>query len=115
MERLGAMEKQRTIKQNRALHLMFEQLADNLNNEGMSVQKVLTLEAKFTGKLIKELLWRPTQKWLYKKKSTTELTTKELDEVFEVIQKALAEKGIEIQFPSIETIMMNERTDENIT
>lgn len=106
-------EKQRTLKQNNALHLMFEQLASTLNNEGMSVQKVLTLEAKFTGKLVKELIWRPTQKWMYKKKSTTELTTRELDQVFEVIQKALAEKGVDIQFPSIETIMMNKRLEKS--
>lgn len=90
---------------------MFDQLAELFRNEGMSVQRVLTLEAPFTGTLVKELLWRPTQKWLLKKESTTELTTREVDQVFEVIQKALAEKGIEVHFPSIEEVMMKERID----
>lgn len=101
-------EKQRTTKQNRALHKFFEQLATEFNSQGLTVQKVLTLEARFTGSLVKELLWRPTQKWLLKKESTTELTTKEIDLVFEVIQKALAEKGIEIVFPSAESLMTKE-------
>jgi len=56
------------------------------------------------------LIWKPTQETLFETRSTTKLTTKQIDEVFEVIHQALANIGVEIQFPSIETQLMNQRT-----
>jgi hypothetical protein len=43
------------------------------------------------------------------KESTTELTTKEIDLVFDTINKHLGEQfGIHIDFPSIETLMFKQ-------
>ena len=97
-------EKLRTNRQSRALHLMFQQLADELNDRGMYIGQVIRFDARWNGDRVKELIWREVQKKATGKVSTTELTTKEIDEIFEVIHQALSNKGIEIMFPSIETM-----------
>lgn len=103
--------KQRTLQQNRALHLMFRQLSDQLNESGMTINKTISkpIELPWTPYLIKEILWRMVQIALLGKRSTTELTTAEIDEVFEVIARHLATMDIVIDFPSIETIMLNQQ------
>lgn len=107
-------EKQRTHAQNRALHLMFTQLADQLNESGFDMRKTLRqdIEISWSGDLIKEYLWRPVQKAQLGKESTTELTTKDIDVVFETLARHLSSKlGIVLDFPSIETIIMKQRTN----
>lgn len=89
---------------------MFEMLAEELNNCGMYVGQVIKFDAPWNKERVKELIWRETQKFMTGKTSTTELDSKEIDEIFAVIHKALAEKGVEIIFPSIETLMMEMRT-----
>lgn len=100
------MEK-RTNLQNKALHLYFTQLAKSLNDAGLDMKKVLKPEVDipWNGETIKEFIWRPVQKAQLNKESTTELTTKEIDEVFDTINRHLAKFGIHNLFPSIETIM----------
>lgn len=106
-------DKQRTLKQNRALHLMFTQLADELNDHGLDMRKTLKpeIDIPWSGKTIKEYLWRPIMKAQLNIESTTEMNTKDIDKVFDTINKHLAEKfGLEIEFPSIESLLMKERT-----
>jgi len=97
----------RTDQQNKALHLMFEMIADELNDRGMYISNVIKADAPWNKERVKELIWRSTQELLTGKKSTTELTTKEIDDIFEVINKALGDKGLEIIFPSIEIYESN--------
>ena len=49
-------DKQRTAKQNRALHLYFTHLADELNSAGLDMRKTLKpgVEIPWDGKSIKE-------------------------------------------------------------
>ena len=106
-------EKPRTLTQNSALHLMFEHLAQELNEAGWDMKKTLKQEVDIAWNkdMVKEYLWRPIQKAQLGKKSTTELTTKEIDEVFDTLTRYLGQKlGIEIMFPSIETLMLEQRT-----
>lgn len=102
-------EKKRTEKQSRALHQMFEILAQELNDSGLYVGQVIRFDAPWNKERVKELIWRETQKFMTGKKSTTELTTKEIDQIFEVIHKGLADKGVEIFFPSIQSQLDQER------
>ena len=114
-------EKQRTLQQNRALHLAFTQLGDALNSQGLTMLEVLKknkIQVPWSGETIKEYMWRPIQNALLMKKSTTELTTTEIDKVFEIIHKHLVESfpGIDLpKFPSIESMMidMEERKAHN--
>ncbi len=105
-------EKQRTTKQNRALHKFFSELADELNENGLDMRKTLkpTIDIRWDGKMVKEYIWRPLMKIQLGKSSTTEMTTSDIDKVFETINKHFADKfGLQIDFPSIEGLMMNER------
>ena len=102
------VENQRTLKQNNALHKLFELWAKALNDAGYPVQVVIqkTPEIWFTKHNIKELLWRPIQKASLGKESTTELTTKEIDTVYDEVNKFLAEEfKIHEAFPSIKELI----------
>lgn len=95
-------EKRRTISQNRALHLWYEQLAKTLNEEGKSMQMVLNkfvVDAPVTKNSVKELIWRPLQEALLGKISTTELLKKEeIDQVYEALVKFFGQE-LEVQVP----------------
>lgn len=104
--------KTRTLIQNRALHLMFEHLSQELNDAGLDMRKTLKpgVEIPWNKNTVKEYLWRPIQKAVTLKESTTKLDTKEIDKVFEILLRHMGNKfGVEIQFPSIETLMMEQR------
>jgi len=100
-------EKQRTLQQNKALHKLFQIVSDEFNLAGLTVQIVLEQMAELTWTpiLVKEL-WRQLQIAMLQKGSTTDLTTKEIDTVFEPFAKFVAEQGIDIYFPSVEEIML---------
>ena len=95
---------QRTLDQNAALHLWYTKVAEELNNAGYTVQLALKerIDLDWTPRLVKELMWRPAQKAILKKKSTTELAKlEEIDLVWEHLNRHLGEKfGIHIPFPS---------------
>lgn len=100
---------QRTVQQNKALHVLFRLLADELNTAGLDMRKTLKpgIEIPWSGPAVKEFLWRPIQEAQLRKHSTTELTTKEIDEVFDTINKHLGEKfGLHVAFPSVEELIL---------
>ena len=97
--------KTRTGKQNAALHVYFQILADTLNEAGLDMRVVLKPEIAipWTERAIKEYLWRPVQIKSVGKESTTELNTREIDVVYEILNRFLSEtKGVHVPFPSIE-------------
>lgn len=95
--------KQRTEKQNRALHLYFMWLATELNLAGYTVQMVLKqkMDLDFTPEMVKELLWRPAQQAILKKRSTTLLSKQQdIDLIYDHLNRHLSEKfGIHVSFP----------------
>lgn len=95
---------QRTSQQNKSLHLLFGMLADELNASGLTMTKVIKADIPWNPITVKELLWRPLQEAQLLKKSTTELTTSEIDQVFDTLAKTLGEIGLPIKFPSIDTL-----------
>src|SRR3990167_1784755 len=100
--------KPRTTQQNRALHLYFGLVAEELNDAGLDMRAILKPEVDipWTARNVKEFLWRPVQKIQLGKVSTTDLATKEIDVVFETVNRHLAKHGIHVPFPNIEEIMM---------
>jgi uncharacterized membrane protein len=97
----------RTITQNKALHLFFTFIADNLNEKGIEYVwtgiKGVEMSAQYNGLIVKEFIWKPIQKQLFGIDSTTQLTTQQINEVADVIIKALGNIGISIQFPSYDS------------
>mgnify|MGYP001613409166 CR=1 FL=1 len=105
--------KQRTKKQNDALHLYFEMIAQALNREGLDIRVVLQVIAEkgidmmWSPTLVKELLWRRVQKKYLGKHSTTELDSiGEITEIYDMLNKFLGENFFITQpFPSLESLM----------
>lgn len=107
--------KQRTLRQNRALHKMFTQIAEQLNDSGLDMRRTLKedVDIPWTPETVKEFMWRPVQKAQLGKESTTELTTKDIDDVFETLNRYLGEKhGIVVLFPSVEEIINQQRLQQ---
>lgn len=101
------MNEQRTTKQNKALHVYCEELAVELNNAGLDMKAVLKpeIDIPWNGLTVKEYIWRPIQKAALKKESTTELTTAEVNQIFEIIHRHISMKfGLDVPFPSVELL-----------
>ncbi len=104
---LKEKRKTRTLKQNSSIHLYCEMIAEVLNDFGVTHKfkgiRGKDLEVRFTMILVKEVIWKPIQMALFDKKSTTELTTKEVTEIVEPLEKFIAENyAIDLPFPSEE-------------
>ena len=95
----------RTLTQNRALHKYFILVAKALNDAGYEMRTFLKegIEIPFTGASVKEYLWRVIQDAYLKKKSTTELDKKDIDTVYEIMNRALSTKGVHVPFPNKKT------------
>lgn len=106
---------QRTKQQNRALHVLFQMMSDLLNENGLDMRKTLkpSVDIPWSPDSVKEFLWRPVQEAQFNKHSTTELSTVEVDKVFDTLNKYIGEKhGIHLPFPSIETIIQEQENDK---
>ena len=99
----------RTAQQNRALHLYFKFISDELNNLGLEFTyqglNISNLSTRYTEKIVKDFIWRPIQVALFDVESTTKINTKQMNEVIDVITKYFAEKGVKLIFPNIETLI----------
>lgn len=94
---------QRTLQQNRSLHLYFTLLAEELNQAGYDMKRTLkpSVDIPWTPENVKEYLWRPLQQAYLNKESTTELTSDQIDKVYEVLNRHLGETtGVSVSFPS---------------
>lgn len=99
------MDKQRTLQQNKALHKFFTMLADDLNQSGYDMKKVLKpgVDIPWNADTVKNYLWRPIQEAQLQKESTTELSTREIDVVYNTLNRHLGDKlGVHVPFPSEE-------------
>jgi hypothetical protein len=104
------MDRQRTIKQNASLHKYAELLAETLDAGGYDMRTLIRVPIRPNKDNVKEEMIKPIMKALYpEKESTTQLTTKEMQEVYEVCNRATAQKlGISIEWPSNQPWMLDE-------
>ena len=106
---LTEIKRTRSISQNSALHLYFEHLSKELNQLGITFKwmgiKGNEMEIIYTSELVKAHIWKPIQQTLFKKESTTKLTTQEMNEIITILNKFFSERGVYIAFPSIETLI----------
>ena len=105
--------KQRTLLQNKSLHVYFDQLAAALNDAGWEMKKVLeekAVDIPWSGVRVKEVLWRPIQEALTGKHSTTEINTVDPTEIYAVLDRHLSEKfGVHVEWPCEETMAESQR------
>ena len=88
---------QRTGQQNRGLHKDLQMIAQKLNDAGYSVQKTVRFDLDWTVTSAKEYLWRPVQKAMLGKESTTELDKLgEIELIHDTLMRELGQRcGIE--------------------
>lgn len=100
---LKAVKMNRSSAQNRALHLFFTQVSEQLNDIGIPFVyrglKGMEFEMQWNAELFKTFTWKPLQKAMFGIDSTTKLKRNQIDPIFETINKFFAERGIEVTFP----------------
>jgi len=82
-------------------------VADEMCNNGTSIQDVVKsvnlADIVPDTKNLKEVLWRPIQLAITGKESSTDLTTSEVNKVYEAVSMYLAKnQEIDLPFPSVE-------------
>jgi hypothetical protein len=98
----------RTLTQNNAIHLWCDQLGKALNDAGYDQRAVFAqmregVSIPWRDTAVKESLWKPIQAAIVGKDSTTKLSTTEVSEVYEILNRWTAEKfGVSVPFPSRE-------------
>lgn len=93
---------QRSSAQNRALHKYCTELASELNNAGIGIDVFFkNVEADHTMESVKSL-WRGFAKAKYGKESTTDLTTREINAIYDEVNRHIAQFGIHMAWPSQE-------------
>ena len=93
----------RTRQQNESLHLYLRHLAEALNDAGLDMKKTLKeeIDIPWNEDRAKEFLWRPLQKAMTGKDSSTEPSTADYVEIYSVLNRHLATKlGVSVPWPS---------------
>ena len=91
------MTEQRTTQQNRAVHLWFTHIAKELNDAGFEQAITIgTVDVPWSEDSIK-VLFKKIGRYQFNKGKTSQMTTKELTEVAETLNRFLAEKGYFIE------------------
>ena len=98
----------RTLKQNKSLHLYFRLLSEALNEAGISQEVfVRGLEIDNSPESVKEV-FKKLAKAKYLEDSTTKLSTKELMDLYEEMNRHTSKIGISIPFPSEEELSLKD-------
>ncbi len=96
---------QRTILQNKAIHLFCKQIAETLNKEEFYIQDVIKLNTKWDMLKVKEMLFKPVVKSLYTKDSTTKLDKGEFELIIDTLCLYMGKKGVTLPpFPSRDSL-----------
>lgn len=102
---LKILEDTRTPRQNRALHLYFKMVADELISVGYDFHYTNPFTGEitqlpYTKDRVKDYIWRPLQQALFEIESTTKLTTKMIDDILEALQIWFPKIGVKAKFPN---------------
>ena len=94
------MGKRRTVNQNDWMHVVFREVAAELAVMDYDMREV-KVEIHPTEELVKEAMFKPIMRAMYPEvKSTTELTTVQMNQLMDVFRDALQDRlGIYIELP----------------
>ena len=96
------LPKSRTSLQNRSLHLYLTQVADELNEKGLTVQMVLAeaIERHWDMETVKHQIWQPLQQAIFGNIKTSEMKTGAYGKVDLYFSHFLGSKfGIHVPWP----------------
>lgn len=92
----------RTLKQNRSIHVFFEEVSRECNDRGIDMKVLVSnLRVDTSPESIKDI-FRQIGLVKFGKKSTADLTTKELMDCYEEFNRLLGNNGLHCPFPSSE-------------
>lgn len=93
-------EKQRSIQQNKSIHKYCTEVANMLNESGITKQVFYrNVESDYTMENIKDL-WRAFAKAKYNKEHTAELTSHQVTQIYEEVNRHISQFGLHVAFPS---------------
>ena len=98
-----------TTKQKGCVHIYCRLLAKELADAGYDMKEVLKVDAEIPPDeyMVKKLVWNKVMEAMTGKTSITELDRKEVNEIYTVIQKHMAQSfSIMVPFPSNEPPMI---------
>jgi hypothetical protein len=93
--------KQRSGLQNKSLHVFCDQVAEKLNDAGFDFRLFIKdgYPVPFNAQLVKDYLWRPVQKAITGKDSTTKPERGQYIEIYDALNVKLAEHGVFVSWP----------------
>jgi hypothetical protein len=100
--------KVRTLTQNSSIHKYCEQLSDAFNDAGLDMETVLAKGTKIPWRMytVKEFIWHTVMFPMTGKDSTTKLLTKEVGDIYEVVNRHISETfGVFVPWPCESTLM----------
>lgn len=107
-------EKAITRKQQKALHLLFSFVAKEYENAGYDLRKLLNMfpviDVPVQQKHIKEI-WRAAQIEQVGEESTKFIDTDDINKVYETFNRYVAQAGIHVPFPSLESLYYKSRKE----
>ena len=108
----------RTITQNKCLHLAFNQISNQLIGAGIDQRMIIKdlehYSAPVTPEFLK-LVFKQIMYTMYRKTSTTDLTTNEMTTCFDVFAKFLGEQyGLEVSWPSNDSLVLQALVDSYV-
>lgn len=104
-------EKHRTLQQNKALHKYLDELSQALNSAGLDMRAVLKpgVDIPWSKEMAKQFLWSPIQKIMVDADSTTDLSTKDVQAIYQTLDRHISEKfGVSVSWPSEERMMFEQ-------
>ena len=108
-------ERQRTNQQSRAMHLAFNQISQLLIEQGIDqrtiVQDLEGYSAPVTPEFLKQV-FKTIMYTMYRKTSTSDLTTNEMTTCFDVFAHFLGEQyGVQVTWPSTDALYIQHLID----
>ena len=93
----------RSVKQNNALHLLFREIANAMNDAGYTRPHPWgKMEVPYSETAVKEMFYVPIITKVYQKEHSSELNTKELSESVDILLDSVAQNtGIAMQMPQM--------------
>lgn len=106
-DQIGMEAKPRTSKQNASLWKFCTELANSLNAAGFDMKTFPFregLEIPFTKETVMSCFWRPVQDAMFSKASTRKLSTIEVQQVYQAVDRAISERtGVHVEWPCRES------------
>lgn len=101
---IDTVKNTRTSQQNKALHLFFTILCQQMNEIGMEHTflgiKGNEISIPYTPFLVKQFIWKQIQVAMFGIESTTKINTEQINQILDVLTKHFGEMNIEISFPN---------------